>query len=445
MYSNINQVKAEAKLIAPRASANTLYDTLGFSIQNPNPNPSAQNIQHKKLFIRNIDEEVSDSLMENLLSVFGDINYWKRSKNEKGVPVSFGTVEFKDIESVLSCMRLFQCYLLNTKRIEVNMGDTTKNTLADYVSYKRREVEKDNPKSLPEEIDEKLLRSFSNNDNIMKDRLKMSVEMFFGHRDKIMVTDKGGAEAYTEEKLTSQKKKYGLINTREFDEMFKRDLEAWLKAEREYDDKIEKELRDEKDKHKRRQQLIDKELDFDEETEKDKIDKSTNYAKYVERRKIKRQKQYQDDLEAIGIRNKLVDVNVDMLNKRQSPKDHNLYYDTKIHTDDENKPHDIHRKNNDKQKPISKFTEVDLNEDNPKLPIPSISITINPNINSAPLIVNPKPQLFARNNDELNEDIDEETRQIIDSNKKLKPQLISEKIHDPQDNNRYLKDEQLIR
>lgn len=360
MYSNINQVKAEAKLINPKNTAAQLSDSLGFNIHTQHNEKNDIKVQHKKLFIRNIEEGISDSLMENLLNVFGEIIYWKRSKNEKGVPVSFGTVEFKDIVGVLNCMRLFQGYLINSKRLEVSMGDTTKTTLAEYVSFKRNEIENMNPHASSEEIDDKLLKLFSAYDISMKERLNIITDKYFGNKEKIVVTDKSGAEAYTEEKLNTQKKKYGLINIKELDHLFEKDLEQWLIIENEYDEKIKKEIREDKEKHRRKEQLIDKELEFDEEAEIDKIEKSLNYAKFIERRKNKRKKQYEEDLKNID-KHKIKNVDNRSLNKRASPdKDESFIYEEEISNKKVKNNNDKVEKN---QQPVNRFTEVDLNED----------------------------------------------------------------------------------
>ena len=80
MYSNTNQIKAEARLTTNNVPTTILSNSLGFSVPALNPNPQHVSVQHKKLFIRNIEEGAGDSLIENLLAVFGEFNYWKRSK-----------------------------------------------------------------------------------------------------------------------------------------------------------------------------------------------------------------------------------------------------------------------------------------------------------------------------------------------------------------------------
>jgi len=58
----------------------------------------------KKVFVKNIPEDVPDSFMESLLRECGNIVAWKRTRNEKDIPVSFGYCEFETVEGVLRCL-----------------------------------------------------------------------------------------------------------------------------------------------------------------------------------------------------------------------------------------------------------------------------------------------------------------------------------------------------
>lgn len=444
MYSNINQVKSEARLVGTKPDQARLSEALGVNLGLGSAPTPTQGVQHKKLFVRNIEEGVSDSLMENLLAVFGEINYWKRSKNEKGVPVSFGSVEFKDIEGVLHCMRLFNGFHLKTKKVEVSMGDTTRQTLADYVTYKREDVERGYPNSSVEEINEKLAKMFSHRDNQMQERLKINVEKYFGNKDRITVIEKGGTEAYTEEKLTSQKKKYGLINTKELDDMFKRDLDNWLRVEREYDEKAEKEFKDEKNKHKNKQQLIEKELEFDEEAEREKIEKSTNYAKFVERRRIKRSKQFEEDMETAGRTSKVVDVDVEALKKRESmeSEDRNQHVYERGNSD---RRREVSRADKEVHRPTNKFTEVEMDEANNKPTGQMISLKLAHQEANEDRDKTSKPRLFVRDQNELQEEIDEESRLLLDRKGRPNLQIAPDTFRSPADANAEATDDHLIR
>ncbi len=60
----------------------------------------------KKVFIKDIHEEVTDTLVKDILKECGNIIQWKRAKNEKDRPMSFGSVEFDTIEGVLRSLRI---------------------------------------------------------------------------------------------------------------------------------------------------------------------------------------------------------------------------------------------------------------------------------------------------------------------------------------------------
>jgi hypothetical protein len=88
-------------------------------------------------------------------------------------------------------------------------------------------------------------------------------EKFELHKDKIQKTsihDKGSIMACTEEKMGMFKQKYGLMNEKELNEVYAKEVVEWLQTEAKFQDEQQRILDEEKNNHKRKILLIEDEL-----------------------------------------------------------------------------------------------------------------------------------------------------------------------------------------
>lgn len=313
MNRNPNQINRQADLRNPNKPLQHLSESLGLPVNQSSPQEAV--IQEKKLFIKNLDKSVTDSLMNNLLRVLGDIKSWKRTQNEKGEPVSFGCVEFKEMTGVLNCIRIFNNYSLSDKQIEVILGKKTKISMANYLEYKTRKLAEDHPSATENEINERLIASFSADDDKIKEKLSLIIDKFFDNREKIVKTGPLVNQARAEKKLHDQKKKYGLVNEDDLRTMYEEALKVWLRRERRYKERKEDEYKESKDLHLKKERMIERELKFDDFEEERKLD-SKDYRRNVERRREKRWKQYRDDLKLEGKKTERIEIEVSTLKKR---------------------------------------------------------------------------------------------------------------------------------
>ncbi len=66
---------------------------------------------------------------------------WKRTKNEKNIPVSFGYCEFEHVEGVLRCLRIMNNMKLLEKELSVNPSEKTELFIKEWMELKKREWE----------------------------------------------------------------------------------------------------------------------------------------------------------------------------------------------------------------------------------------------------------------------------------------------------------------
>lgn len=71
------------------------------------------------LFVSNIPENMSNTLVEELLATCGKIKKWTRLLNEKGKNLAFGFLEYYDPISVLNCLQFVKGLNIQDRFIEV--------------------------------------------------------------------------------------------------------------------------------------------------------------------------------------------------------------------------------------------------------------------------------------------------------------------------------------
>lgn len=275
-----------------RNSKKTLVQTLEEIYNN-----SASDPQSRKLFIRNIAEGVPDSVIESLIIEAGEINYWRRSKNEKSECVSFGTGEFKTIEGVLKAIRLLQKFSIFNKKIEISYSEKTKNLIGEFIEFKKAEIASryHDQKLTDEEIEDRLTETLCHNDEMVTKKLKLIIEKFEMHKEKIQkssVHDKTTMMAATEEKMGLFKQKYDLMNEKELNEAYSRDYEEWLKKEAHFQKEHQAQIEQSTNLHKKKISLIEDEIKV---KESDLYPRNEKEEFFWKRNKFARQKILQAD------------------------------------------------------------------------------------------------------------------------------------------------------
>lgn len=103
-------------------------------------NTSGKLSSGRKLFVKNISEELPDSVFESLLKECGPLVKWKRTKDEKNISVNFGYCEFESVEGVLRCMRLLNKFTLHGKMLDIKPSQKTQELLSEFLTIKREEI-----------------------------------------------------------------------------------------------------------------------------------------------------------------------------------------------------------------------------------------------------------------------------------------------------------------
>jgi hypothetical protein len=297
MYRQKNEIKEKAIITTENienARLINLSSTLGFEYEKNISSQGYKEIEKdpasRKLFITSIDTKVTDSLMESILQELGEMVKWKRNKNAEGVSVGFGIVEFENVKGVLNCLRILKGFRVYNSRIDIKMGEKAKLLIAEYVNEIKKNTKRENPDLNEEEIDKRVIDNFSENDNKIMDKIDLFLEKFGINREKIVKTEgKSSTEKYTEEKLILQKKKYGLINEKELDAMFEKELEDWLIKEDKWEKEREEEIIIKKNKNRKRMEYLEEELRYDD------LDRPKTKFEYEEKQKQLRLNQWKED------------------------------------------------------------------------------------------------------------------------------------------------------
>ena len=259
---------------------------------------SAADPNGRKIFIRNIAESVPDSAIESLLNETGKVNYWRRSKNEQGKSVSFGTAEFKDIEGVLKAIRLLQRFSIFGQKLEVSYSEKTKNLIGEFIEFKKAELQQQFiiEDLSADEIENRLTEQLCVNDDVVAKKLLLIIQKFEENKERIMkmsINEKGSILATTEEKLGLFKQKYGVLNENQLNEGYSREIENWLKKEELWEQERLIHLEDEKHLHRKKVGLIENELRV---KEPDLFPKNERQEEQWRRNKHRRQKILEEDL-----------------------------------------------------------------------------------------------------------------------------------------------------
>merc|ERR1719285_650535 len=111
---SINQAAVQASRAAAAQQAHNIQNGI-VPIQEAQVGPSVT------VFVGNISEKATDTLVRQILMKCGTVNNWKRVQGASGKLQAFGFCEFKEPDSALRALRLLQGYRLGDKELLVNV------------------------------------------------------------------------------------------------------------------------------------------------------------------------------------------------------------------------------------------------------------------------------------------------------------------------------------
>jgi len=244
----------------------------------------------RKVFVKNIPENTPDTFMESILKECGNIIQWKRTKDQKDRPSSFGYCEFDSMEAVLRCLRVMNNLKLLDNYLTIKASEKTEDFIEEWSQMKKREWEASKDQGGGKEEDfERYLQ---------KDDAR-ALENIHGHIDKFDVNkireEKEKEEEKKEHPKEKERERRKKMQAKELEKNFLKELSRW----EEYEDKIEREVRRErerereKERHRERekQELLERELDYDSDRER----RRRADPKVQEQRKRARQKELEED------------------------------------------------------------------------------------------------------------------------------------------------------
>lgn len=90
------------------------------------------------VFVGNISDKASDTLVRQILLRCGRIEGWKRVQDASGKLQGFGFCEYADPESTLRALRLLHDFKLGDKNLVVKVDSKTRTDLLKYLTRKKR-------------------------------------------------------------------------------------------------------------------------------------------------------------------------------------------------------------------------------------------------------------------------------------------------------------------
>jgi len=262
--------------------------------QNPVPIQQEQPVELvdpalRKVFVKNIPENTPDAFMESILKECGNIIQWKRTKDQKDRPASFGYCEFDSIEAVLRCLRVMNNLKLLDNYLTIKASEKTEDFLGEWIEIKKKEWEamKDQSSSKEEEFE----RYLQKDDAKALENIHAIIDKFDVNKVKEEKEKEEEKKEHPKEKERERRKK---MQQKELERNFQKELSRW-----EYEDKIEREVRRERERERERerhrerekQDLLERELDYDSDRER----RRRADPKALEQRKRARQRELEED------------------------------------------------------------------------------------------------------------------------------------------------------
>jgi RNA-binding protein 25 len=104
--------------------------------------PSAMKVA-TTVFVGNISDKSSDTLLRQILLRCGRIEGWKRVQDASGKLQGFGFCEYGDPESTLRALRILHEFKLGDKNLVVKVDSKTRTDLLKYVMKKKRKADQE--------------------------------------------------------------------------------------------------------------------------------------------------------------------------------------------------------------------------------------------------------------------------------------------------------------
>ena len=244
-----------------------------------------------KIWVGKIPEGISETFIKKLLECCGQIASWHRTTNSSGKLNSFGFCEYSTVESILKCLRLLNGYPLGNSELQIKIGKDTEEYLKKWRERKKiewinsltmqgipvnlEEIKKKEENGEPLEWELKLV---SNDQEILKTinevvsqrqaidssgkPISIEKDIFFKNLTDIASSNilENAREKERKRKKEEKKKK--------FEKLFQDFEKNWIKHENSREKKRKKAQLDKENWPKKRQKLIEKDLEYDSDQEK---------------------------------------------------------------------------------------------------------------------------------------------------------------------------------
>jgi hypothetical protein len=244
-----------------------------------------------KIWVGKIPEGISETFMRKLLECCGQITSWRRVTDSSGKLNSFGFAEYSTVESILKCLRLLNGYPLGNSELQVKIGKDTEEYLKKWRERKKiewinsmtmqgiqvnlDEIKKKEENGEPLEWELKLV---SNDQEILKTinevvsqrqaidssgkPISIEKDLFFKNLNDIANSNILENSREKERKRKKEEKK------KKFEKLFQDFEKNWLKHESNREKERIKALKEKENWPKKRQKMIEKDLEYDSDQEK---------------------------------------------------------------------------------------------------------------------------------------------------------------------------------
>lgn len=287
---------------------------------NPMMAPSIQKplYESKKVWVGKIPEGVSDTFMLKLLETCGTVISWKRMTDPRGKLNSFGICEYLTVESMLKSLRLLNNFPLDNSELQVKVGSETEEFLKKWRERKKmewidslrikgvevdlQEIKRKEESGEPLEWELQLVSKDQDTLKVIYDVLaqRQEIEVYAKQAEKpeLFLKDlkelaSGSLSTHFESDRERERQRKKNEKLKKLEKAFRDEERRWLRHEEDVE-REKSQMKHEKEyiQHKK-QKLLEKDLNYDSEKEKEKI--AQNPKKYEEHRQNRiKEKEYDD-------------------------------------------------------------------------------------------------------------------------------------------------------
>eukprot|EP00331_Platyophrya_macrostoma_P020680 CAMPEP_0176468914 /NCGR_PEP_ID=MMETSP0127-20121128/39426_1 /TAXON_ID=938130 /ORGANISM="Platyophrya macrostoma, Strain WH" /LENGTH=603 /DNA_ID=CAMNT_0017862673 /DNA_START=84 /DNA_END=1895 /DNA_ORIENTATION=+ len=234
----------------------------------------------KKVFVKNIPPDVSDTFMELLLKDCGPLIR---------IPVSFGVCEYEDAEGVMRCLRILNNLELLNNRLQIKPAEKTEIYVKDWKEDKRKEWEEMKRNGEISATEEDFDSYLQRDDKTVLDKILLHIEAFDVNKVRDAKEREEEKKEHARERERDAKKKQ---LQKDNERAYKKKLSEWLSREENKERERKREREREKDRIRDRQRALERELNYDSDEEKRRGNKD---PKRLEERKKNRQREMEED------------------------------------------------------------------------------------------------------------------------------------------------------